>query len=132
MADMRAVAGKRRRGGRGNRAVVALAIVAILLTVLSGPTTNSAMAEPPHEQSAMAAHHAEAGASPCCADCGETERQGCQNSGLCMAACGKLQMQAAIWVMTKATPTAEPRFPFDAKAHAGLSLPPPRKPPRLI
>lgn len=132
MADMRAIAGKRRKGGSGNRAVAALAIIAILLTVFSGPATNSAMAEPPHEQSAMAAHHAETGAGPCCDGCGETETQGCPYADLCMAACGKLQAQAANWVMTKAAPAAEPRVPFDAETHAGLSLPPPRKPPRLI
>lgn len=118
----------------------ATGLLAVLMAfiVSLGPYNAQAMAgmdNPAEATSAMTdGHDMGAMADPCCDDCEDKDGGGtpCQNTAVCMAACGKLPLEIRTG-LDLLTPLKSNKFASMANAAgSSLSLPPLRRPPKQI
>jgi hypothetical protein len=91
---------------------------------MAGADSPAAMA---HDMSGMDG----AMSGPCCDECEDTDNAPCQNSMLCMSACGKLPVQVGVYI--KIFSPVQDKAPVfaDTGIRDGRSLSPPRRPPKL-
>jgi hypothetical protein len=118
--------------------IASLLVVAVVLAFSFAPSVNVAMAmgQMAGADSPAAMDHDMSGmdggmSGPCCDECEDAGNTPCQNSTLCMSACGKLPVQTAAYVkVLSPLQTDLPAF-ADKGIRDGRSLSPPRRPPKL-
>lgn len=113
-------------------------VFSVFLTFSVAPSVNVAMAmgQAAGGQAPAAMDHDMNGtdgmmSGPCCDDCEDMDKAPCQNSMLCMSACGKLPVQIGAYIKVYLPMQNDVPVLADTGIRDGRSLSPPRRPPKL-
>lgn len=111
---------------------------ALAMGLVSAPATELSMNGSNLEHQAaqkaepnQAGHDMSSMAEPCCDDCDQGTESGCQNSTMCLSACGKLPVQLGGLDNFRAPSSIGSLIPAEGSVLSGQILSPPRRPPKL-